>query len=415
MDNKLELETQIEGTFLQRYLVELFRNSGYFAILNILLELLLEGVDDYLREPDFYALIFAALAQAYWLSRWTTHNTRYILLGNLIGPAIYTFFEIAIEGLVFFDAPHHIAYWVFSLSIGVIQWLRLNGTQGGPLRTILTVTENIIKSLTIFIMYMILEWHIKPGHIDWNEFIHDRAHVYLFITLLLIGAAIGIEDALKQKYNTLLKRISHELKSYSGWLFGKDLREQVFSDNDILKQRKTKRVVLFMDIRGFTNWSESHSSDRVAAMLNEYFSASEAVLHIHGVIKVKFTGDEVMAIFSQAMPAISAAIGMQKRNHELLTPLGMGAGIGIHEGSLMEGIMGAENIRNYDFIGDTVNTAKRIEGNAQRHEILVSETLFDATRDEGLHFGDRRKIAAKGKSAPLQVFPLRLETNDNSR
>jgi len=314
MDKKLELDTQIAGTFLQRYLVELFRNSGYFAILNILLELLLEGFADYLWEPDFYALIFAVLVQSYWLTIWNSSRKRYVFFGNLIGPLIYTFFEVAIEGAKFFDAPHHIAYWIFSVSIGAIQWLRMNLAPTRSLRTLLIVMENIVKSFTIFIMYMILEWHMKPGHMHWESFIHDSAHVYLFIALLFIGTAVGIEDALKQKYNALLQRISRELKSYSGWLFGKDLLEQVFSDKDMLELRKTQRTVLFMDIRGFTQWSESHSSDSVATMLNKYFSASEAVLNDHGVIKVKFTGDQVMAIFPEIMPAISAATGMQDRN-----------------------------------------------------------------------------------------------------
>ncbi|MCP4704260.1 MAG: hypothetical protein GY865_06600, partial [candidate division Zixibacteria bacterium] len=120
------LESQINGSFSSRYLLELFRNSGYFAIVNILLESLAEGPVDYLKEPDIYAITCAVLIQAYWLTKWSLSENKNKFSGNLIGPAIYTFIEVAIEGFRFFQAPHHLAYWIFSILIGWMQYLCVN-------------------------------------------------------------------------------------------------------------------------------------------------------------------------------------------------------------------------------------------------------------------------------------------------
>jgi class 3 adenylate cyclase len=82
----------------------------------------------------------------------------------------------------------------------------------------------------------------------------------------------------------------------------------------------------------------------------------------------------------------------------------LGAGIGLHTGALVEGLLGSDEAKFYDVIGDTVNTAKRIEGNATRAEVLAS----DDTRkllDTKFSIGQARQVAAKGKGE-LTVYPV---------
>ena len=141
-------------------------------------------------------------------------------------------------------------------------------------------------------------------------------------------------------------------------------------------------------------------------MLNKYFSISESILYDYDALKVKFTGDEVLAVFTEAGSALHAAVKVRKKISDLLNPLDIGVGIGLNEGSLMEGIIGAENIRYYDVIGDTVNTGKRIEGNAGSNEILISDSVFDSIQSEKFCFGKKREILVKGKVEPLSVYPV---------
>ncbi len=101
------LETRIEGSFFTRFWLELFGNSAHFPIANILLELLMENPQAYLRMPDLYVIIAASLTQSYYLAHWQMTPTPRRFWGNLIGPFLYTLLESLFEGPRFFSAIHH--------------------------------------------------------------------------------------------------------------------------------------------------------------------------------------------------------------------------------------------------------------------------------------------------------------------
>ena len=90
------LEARITGSLGHRYAQELFRNSGQFPIANLLLELLLEGPQIFLH-PDPYALLAAALLQAWLIARWEHTRSPRPFIGNLVGPAAYTAVEFLFE------------------------------------------------------------------------------------------------------------------------------------------------------------------------------------------------------------------------------------------------------------------------------------------------------------------------------
>jgi class 3 adenylate cyclase len=83
----------------------------------------------------------------------------------------------------------------------------------------------------------------------------------------------------------------------------------------------------------------------------------------------------------------------------------LGAGIGLNTGRLVEGLLGSKDVKFYDVIGDTVNTAKRIESAASKTETLISETTR-LVLGEDAAVGPARQIEAKGKEAPVTVYPL---------
>ena len=97
-----------------------------------------------------------------------------------------------------------------------------------------------------------------------------------------------------------------------------------------------------------------------------------------------------------------------KRTLPALLLAGLAAGIGLHAGPLVEGLLGSMGMKFYDVIGDTVNTAKRIESAATGGEVLVSEAVL---RQIAAAFacGAARTVSVKGKEAPLKVVPLLSE------
>jgi len=398
------LETRITGTFRTRFLLELFRNSGQFAIANILLEVLLEGPAEYLLKPDLYILALAALIQTYWLTRWRATSRPRRFLGNLMAPALYTVIESALEGLRFFSAPHHLAYWVIAIIIGALQELRWH--QSDRLSGAIIIAENMTRASILFVMYVVLEFSSKTaGNYTLAIFFGEATHQFFALATLLFGLGIGVADLVAKRYLDLLQITSKQLKRYSEWLLGRDLLGRAIDDPASLSLDRRDRAVLFMDIRGFTIWSEPKPPEEVVSMLNRYYAETEAILTRHRVIKFKFTGDEVMAVYRTIDDAAAAALALRSKIRQLLSEDNLGAGIGLHAGPLVEGLLGGRDVKYYDVIGDTVNTGKRIESATLAAQILISESAVSLLSNKPV-LSNEIEITAKGKAAPLKVFLL---------
>jgi adenylate cyclase len=400
------LETRIAGTFLSRFWLELFGNSAHFPIANTLLELLVAGAGSYLLEPDIYVIALACVAQAWCLTRWsaTAHPRR--LAGNLIGPLVYTAIESAIEGGAFFAAPHHLAYWGFSLAIGLLQAVqpRVPSTAAA----FLVVAENVLRTAVLFFMYALFEINAdQPAVFSVRAFFSDGSHTFIALAVLFLGLSGGLANVTAGRYLDLVRRTTAQLQVYSEWLLGRDLLRETFLNPAALTLTRRERAVMFMDIRGFTRWSETQAPEGVVDLLDRYYHLAESVLGRHGTIKFKLSADEVMAVFPNADSAVRAAQELSALTRPLLSGWGLGAGIGLHSGPVVEGLLGSAGVKFYDVIGDTVNTAKRIESAAGPGEVLISEA---GLRAAGPVFtpGQRREIIAKGKEEPLAVYALRM-------
>ena len=160
--------------------------------------------------------------------------------------------------------------------------------------------------------------------------------------------------------------------------------------------------MMFVDVRGFTNWSERRSPEEVASLLNRYYLTVEGLLNNYQVIKYKFTADEVMVVFIEADEAVRAARDLQETLGRVLFKRELGVGIGIHTGLLVEGLFGGQNVRFYDVIGDTVNTAERIEKFANVGEIWISEDTRLSLANKVV--GEQKQLTVKGKDQPVNVY-----------
>jgi adenylate cyclase len=396
------LDARIAGSFRQSMWQELLRNSAQFPLANLLLEALLEGWRIVLA-PDMYVLLVAALLQAWVLTRWGEARPLARLAGNLAGPAFYTVVEFALEGPAFFAAPNHLAYLSFGAAIGLTQYgQRVAGMRAA---VALTVLEHVVRASILFVMYAIFEVLTGPGPFSSRVFLADPSHVFMGLATLLLGLSSGLEALAARSYLTLLRSTSTQLKRYSEWLLGTDLLERVIEDPAALSLARRDRSVLFMDIRGFTSWSEGCTPEIVVQALNAYYAAAEPVLRRHGAIKLKFSADEVLGVFGTPAAAVACAGELRSCIETALSTWGLRAGIGLHAGPVVEGLLGSEGTKAYDVVGDTVNTAKRIEAAAGGGEVLLSGVLVD--QFAGAHrVGPRRDLVAKGKAEPLEVYPL---------
>jgi adenylate cyclase len=167
-------------------------------------------------------------------------------------------------------------------------------------------------------------------------------------------------------------------------------------------------TVLFADLRSFMSFAERTPPDEVIAVLNRYFGEmSDAVLD-HGGTLVGFLGDGLIAVFGapiecddHADRAVAAARDMLRnrlpRFNAWVREQGYGdgfrMGIGMSSGPLMSGNVGSERRLEYTAIGDTVNTASRIESLTKElgHPVLLSEATLDLATARPRHRPPRRR------------------------
>jgi adenylate cyclase len=177
-------------------------------------------------------------------------------------------------------------------------------------------------------------------------------------------------------------------------------------------------TILFADIRGFTRISEHAPPEKIVQLLNRYFSAMTDIIFAHGGTLDKYLGDGLMALFGaptvtpkDAANAMSAAVAMQRRMLSINDELHaegypeIGIGIGLHTGEVIVGYIGSERRSEYTAIGDTVNTASRLESNAKAGEILVSEVTANAARSR-YQLAPREPISVKNRVQPVPLFEI---------
>lgn len=177
-------------------------------------------------------------------------------------------------------------------------------------------------------------------------------------------------------------------------------------------------AVLFVDIRGFTTMSESLEPEQVVSILNEYFSVVySSIIAWNGTLD-KFIGDAAMAVFNApndvedyVFNAVCAADDIQK-NFEPLREKFMSEygkevhlGIGINSGTAIVGNIGCMGRFDYTAIGDTVNTASRLESKALPGQILISETVY-AEVESRVSVDRVGALSLKGKTKAVETYQI---------
>ncbi|HRQ31649.1 MAG TPA: adenylate/guanylate cyclase domain-containing protein, partial [Anaerolineales bacterium] len=174
--------------------------------------------------------------------------------------------------------------------------------------------------------------------------------------------------------------------------------------------------ILFADIRGFTAYSEKHPPEELVAVLNQYLAAAaEAALTHEGTVG-KFLGDAVMVWYNAPIPqpdhtlrAVKTALDIRRAVAGLHVKLPPNAwldfGMGIHYGEAVLGWIGSEKRLEFAAIGNSVNTAKRIQENCARDQILISKEAYERVKDR-IIARPFEPLVVKGKTHPLDVFEV---------
>ncbi len=193
------------------------------------------------------------------------------------------------------------------------------------------------------------------------------------------------------------------------------------SEDNFLKGERQNTTVLFCDIRNFTPLSEAFPPEEVVAFLNDFYATLTDVVNRHDGSVIQFVGDEIFAAFGTPIAhphneknAVYCALEMLEKCRQLSDAYQqkfgrhITVGIGINAGEVIAGNMGSQARVNYAVIGDTVNTAKRIETLTKDLEnmILINACVYERVAHL-IEASPWEPILVKGKKDPIQVYELK--------
>ncbi|MDF2925284.1 MAG: cyaB [Paenibacillaceae bacterium] len=251
------------------------------------------------------------------------------------------------------------------------------------------------------------------------KWFYGQGYILLLIYPLLAAGFIYMGIIIWRYIEELLER-KRVTDAFGKYVAPQVVRQILDNGEEGLKLGGVRReiTVLFVDIRGFTPMSEQCTPEEVVAILNDYLNlCAQSIFQFGGTLD-KFIGDATMAIFNAPLDlpqhelmAVKTAWAMKSGSVKLKQQLeerfgkSVEFGIGIHTGYAVVGNIGAKFRMDYTAIGDTVNTAARLESNAKPGQILLSQATCDRVK-ESIHASPLGEIKVKGKEQGIHVYQL---------
>lgn len=200
----------------------------------------------------------------------------------------------------------------------------------------------------------------------------------------------------------------------------KEVAEKILAGELKLGGERMNALVFFSDVRGFTAMSERLNPEALVSILNRYMTRMVHVILKHNGIVDKYVGDAIMAVWGAPLPrpgdaenAVRACLEMRRSLAELNEELKaeglpvLKIGMGLNRGPLVAGNIGSDLRMEYTVIGDTVNTASRIESLTKEFgtDLLISASVLEEI--QGKFVAEKAYEAkVKGKEKPLEVFKV---------
>jgi len=235
----------------------------------------------------------------------------------------------------------------------------------------------------------------KQALLDWNRLLEHR-----------------VADGVQQ-----LERVSR-LKRF----FSPQLAEAILAGgaDDPLKSHRREITVVFLDLRGFTAFTETADPEEVMAVLADYHRAMGQLIVAHEGTLERFSGDGMMVFFNDPVPmpdpsarAVRMALAMQQQMAGLSSAwqrrgYQLQMGVGIAQGFATLGGIGFESRIDYGAIGNVTNLAARLCGEAAGGEILVSQRVQGALQMDADGLAARLapvgELVLKGLQRPVPAW-----------
>jgi class 3 adenylate cyclase len=240
-----------------------------------------------------------------------------------------------------------------------------------------------------------------------NGVVSDLA---LLTAVLLLGEAVRTRRALDQEHRLLLAEQERSERLLLNVLPG-PIADRLKQGEGVIADDFPEVTVLFVDLVDFTRRSRETTPERVVQVLDDLFSALDALAERYRLEKIKTIGDAYMVVgglpeprpdHAQAVADMALAVREEVARHTDPAGEPLAVRIGIDTGPVVAGVIGRRKF-SYDLWGDTVNTASRMESNGVPGCIQVTERTYRRLRDD-FRLERRGPIEVKGKGEMTTWF-----------
>ncbi len=221
----------------------------------------------------------------------------------------------------------------------------------------------------------------------------------------------------KAEYFRELEEMRAELGRYVSPRIHKLIERRIASHGEAGEPALVDACILFSDIRGFTAMSQCIEPTALFRTVSEHLGAQVECVYTHRGYVDKFGGDGLMAIFDGATMATDAcecALDIMDRVQDMVGAAGAAQvplAIGIHTGAVVVGSIGNGEHLDYTAIGESVNIAARLCGQAGPADVIVSAAVRGRVGDRAdLRFADPTEARIRGLSEPVMLYHLRRDS-----
>lgn len=252
-------QQMLYGGRFQRFIREWLMHSGIFWLFDMLRQMSLYGASNYVLSLPHWVLFGTGAIQA-WIISYDPRETRW--WHYFIAPSLYTLIDVRLEGISGFLAePYHILYWLWLICVVSAHLIERKVSY------LATLLKSFLLVMLLPSAYMLAEWNIAQ-HDLWAYWVNDPSHLFILLGTSLLGVSLGITTIMRDRFETFLYQIAHHLEHIASWSFDTQLIGDSYTHKQALDLQRQFKAVLFMDIRGFTPWSEAHSARQVVDMVN---------------------------------------------------------------------------------------------------------------------------------------------------
>ncbi len=291
----------------------------------------------------------------------------------------------------------------------------------------LSVFAGGLSALGFALAYlMVMRPVITPLILETNPLIGWPSVTARILVFLATGGACAVAaNSLRSQMKKTAEDTTriHLLERTFGRLVAPEVARQILENEDWMRPARRDAVVMFADLKGFTNYSEGRSPEDVANYLNRCWSVAADIVERHGGVINKYMGDGFLAIFGVPLEladaekaAAETAQELQRELSPILDEENLSLCLGVHSGPMIVGGIGSEARCEFTVIGSTVNLASRLEGlNRSLESRCLTSDSVAAKISGDWHMTDRGGQRVKGVAGEVNVFELHGRKDETHR